>query len=174
MQVAVTFRRVKPSEGLRQYAIEKTERLQRFLRKPIEAHVILAVVKQRQTAEVVITGKSLGLSATAETKDLYSAIDLVTDKIARQLERSASKAKRHRDATAPATTKAAEPVEAPAPKLKRQRMTLRSLSLEQATSRLRGSKSDFVLFENKSSGALNLLYRRKDGELGVIEVEAAS
>ena len=59
MQVMVTFRHVEPTEGLRQHAEEKVQRVQKFLRRPIDAHVILSVEKQRHIAEVQLTGSHL-------------------------------------------------------------------------------------------------------------------
>ena len=174
MQVSVTFRHLAPSEGVRQYATEKVERLQRFLRKPIEAHLIFSVIKRRHTAEIVITGKGLNLSATAETDDLYAAVDLMLDKVQRQLKRRAAKVKDHRSVDTPARVVAAIDLPPAAPPVVRQKVTLRSLSLPQALSRLKQSKNDFLLFESRDTESVMLLFRRSDGRITLVEPESAS
>ena len=87
MQVMVTFRHVEPTDGLRQYAEEKVQRVHKFLRRPIEAHVILSVEKTRHIAEVLVTANRLNITATEQTGDLYSAIDLAMSKVERQVKK---------------------------------------------------------------------------------------
>ncbi|HYD50568.1 MAG TPA: ribosome-associated translation inhibitor RaiA [Terriglobales bacterium] len=174
MQVSLTFRHIESTEGVRQYALEKVERLQKFLRKPIEAHVILAVLKRRHIAEIVLTGKNLNLTATAETDDLYAAIDLVVDKIERQLKRRAAKSKSHRAEPTSKVAVIAAVELPPAALLVRQKVALKALSIGQALSRLKQSKSDYLLFESRDTEAVMLLYRRGDGRIALIEPESAS
>ena len=85
MHVMVTFRHVEPTDGLRHYAEEKVQRVHKFLRRPIEAHVILSVEKQRHIAEVQVTANHLNINAAEETGDLYSAIDRAMSKVERQV-----------------------------------------------------------------------------------------
>lgn len=171
MQVTVTFRQMEPSEGVRRYALEKVERLQKFLRRPIEAHLVFAVAKRLHTAEVLITGKDLNLAAKAETSDLYAAVDLVIDKIERQLIRKTAKRKNHR-ATDPLLLPLAT-VEPPlSATIVRQTVAIKALSIKQALGRLRQSKNDFLLFESTETDALALLYRRGDGRIALVEPEA--
>src|SRR5258708_939614 len=93
MQVMVTFRHVEPSEGLRQHAEDKIQRIHKFLRRPIEAHVILEVLKHRHIAEVQLSANHLNINAREETTDLYSAIDLAVTKIERQVKKHVAKVK---------------------------------------------------------------------------------
>src|SRR5215813_6809415 len=98
MQVMVTFRHVEPTDGLRTYAEEKVQRVHKYLRRPIEAHVILSVEKQRHIAEVLVTGSHLNITATEQTDDLYSAIDLAMSKVERQIKRHVARYKEHKGA----------------------------------------------------------------------------
>jgi putative sigma-54 modulation protein len=172
MQVMVTFRNTKPTEGLRQHAIDKVERVNKFIRRPIEAHVILSVVKRRHIAEVQVMANHLNITAKEETGDLYSAIDLAVSKLERQAKKHASKVKHHKGVNSTAAN-------APAPEVKRptvlraRRVAVRSMRVDDAVTELDGSEAGFFLFENVANGALSLIYRRDDGKYGLIEPDLA-
>lgn len=108
MHVMVTFRHVDPSDGLRRHAETRLQRLGKLLRGTAEAHVILSVDKRRHVAEVQISADHMSMTATEETDDLYSAIDLVVDKLVRQAKRHTEKHREHTGETVRSGTPAAE------------------------------------------------------------------
>jgi len=170
MQVMVTFRRVEPTEGLRQYAVKKIQRVHKFLRRPVEAHVILSVLKHRHIAEVHVSTNHLHVTAAEETDDLYSAIDLVTSKIERQIKKRLAKVKDRKGAND--TAKAAAPASAPGVNTIRiERVAVKPMSVDEAILHLRMRKTDFLLFMNAATDTVNVVYRRKDGNYGLIEPE---
>jgi ribosome hibernation promoting factor len=171
MQVMVTFRHVEPSEGLRQYAEEKVQRVHKYLRRPIEAHVILSVLKHRHVAEVQVTANHLNITATEETDDLYSAIDLAMSKVERQVQKQVAKYKEHKGNAGAA---AGSPALAAAPSgavLHTQRVAVKPMSVDEALLQLKLLKNDFLLFKNAANETLSVIYRRKDGNYGLIEPE---
>jgi ribosomal subunit interface protein len=89
--VTVTFRHVDPSNAIRGYAERKFAHLGKFLKRACEAHVILSVDKYRQSGEVTVKSGRLSATAEQESKDLYSVIDLLEDKVIRQLTRHLEK-----------------------------------------------------------------------------------
>jgi putative sigma-54 modulation protein len=89
--VTVTFHHVEPSDALRRYAERKFAHFGRFLKRACEAHVILSVDKYRQHGEVTVKSGRLSAAAEQESKDLYSVIDLLEDKVIRQLTRHMEK-----------------------------------------------------------------------------------
>jgi ribosomal subunit interface protein len=89
--VNVTFRHVEPSAAIRTYAERKFSHLAKFLKRACEAHLILTVDKYRQRGEVTLKSGHLTLTAQEETKDLYSVIDLLADKVGRQVKRHLGK-----------------------------------------------------------------------------------
>ena len=91
--VTVTFRHLEPTDALRQYAERKLAHLGKFLKRPCDAHVILSVDKYRQHGEVTVKSGRLSVTAVEETKDLYSVIDLLADKVGRQLKKHLEKFK---------------------------------------------------------------------------------
>jgi putative sigma-54 modulation protein len=174
MQVMVTFRHVEPSEGLRQYAEEKVQRVNKFLRRPIEAHVILSVLKHRHVAEVQLSANHLNVAATEETGDLYSAIDLAMTKIERQVKRHVARYKNHKGVNNVPTATVADTEGARGRVVIRTtRVPVKPMSVDEAVLELKLQKSDFLLFENAASETLSVIYRRKNGSYGLIEPEVS-
>jgi len=172
MQVMVTFRHVDPTDGLRQYAEDKVQRVHKFLRRPIEAHVILSVEKQRHIAEVQVTANHLNINATEETGDLYSAIDLAMTKIERQVKKHVAKYKDRKGVNNVAVDEASASTGARGRSVIRtQRVAVKPMSVDEAMMQLKLLKNDFLLFKNAANDTLSVIYRRKDGNFGLIEPE---
>ena len=93
MAVTVTFRHVEPSAAIRTYADRKFSHLAKLLKRACQAHLILTVDKYRQHGEVTLKSGRLSITAQEETKDLYAVIDLLADKVGRQLKSQQGKAK---------------------------------------------------------------------------------
>jgi len=91
--VTVTFRHVEPTDALRSYAVRKFSHLARFLKRACDVHLILSVDKHRQRGEVTVKSGRLAVTAQEQTKDLYSVIDLLADKVGRQLKSHLGKVK---------------------------------------------------------------------------------
>ncbi|HUO05267.1 MAG TPA: ribosome-associated translation inhibitor RaiA [Candidatus Binataceae bacterium] len=91
--VTVTFRHVEPTDAIRDYAERKLSHIGRLLNVDCTAHVILSVDKFRQHGEVTVKAGRLSVTAEEETKDLYSVIDLLADKVGRQLKKHREKFK---------------------------------------------------------------------------------
>ncbi len=110
LRVNVTFRHLEPTEALRQYAERKLAHVARALKRPCEAHVILSVDKYRHCGEVTFKAGRLAAAAAEENTDLYAVIDLLADKVGRQLKKHVEKiaAKRTRALSAPEVLAATE------------------------------------------------------------------
>lgn len=108
--INVTFRHLEPTAAIREYAERKLAHLSRFLKRSCEIHLILAVDKYRQSGEVTFKSGDFFVAAQEETKDLYSVIDLLADKVEKQLRRHREKtvAKRERAPSAGEVLSAAE------------------------------------------------------------------
>jgi putative sigma-54 modulation protein len=97
MQISVTGRHVEITEAIRDYAHRKLEHALAEFPRLENVHVILAIEKYRQIAEVVLQGANhLRLEAREESGDMYASIDGVVDKIAKQLRRTRDKIVNHK------------------------------------------------------------------------------
>jgi len=98
MEVAFTFRNTESSEGVKNYAREKLARLQKYARAPLAVDVVLSHERHLQRVEVALTAGGFRYAGAHESEDMYASIDLVIDKLDRQMRDSKAEAtdrKRH-------------------------------------------------------------------------------
>ena len=95
MQINVSGHHIEVTNSLRQYVETKLERLERHYYPITNVHVILRVEKQGQKAEATIRIQGGDIFAEAESDDLYAAIDMLVDKLDRQLIKQKEKMKDH-------------------------------------------------------------------------------
>jgi ribosome hibernation promoting factor len=177
MQINVTFRHVDPTPALRTHAEEKLERMVRkYLHRPVDAHVILSVAKERHIAEVTLQADHVTMFAKEETTDLYAAIDLAVEKLEHQAQKLRAKRKEHKGPSADVRSRA--DAETPAgvdgtarPRVIARRVSAKPMHVDEAVEMLGRTGDDFLVFTNAASQALAVLYRRKDGNFGLIEPE---
>ncbi len=179
MQVSVTFRHLDPSDVLRNYATERLSKLDKFLEGYIEANVVLSVEKFRHSAEVTILANGTKIVGQEETNDMYSAIDLVMDKLEKQVKRHREKIKDRK----PVSSVKSRPVglnilsydqsqENTAPRIiKSERHLAKPMYLDEAVMQLDVLDNEFLIFTNAESETINVLYKRSDGDYGLIEPE---
>jgi len=170
MEIVVTFRRMEPVESLRVYAQEKLSKLKKYLDIPIEAHVVLEVEKFRHIADVTVNVDGSTIKGVEETEDMYSAIDQVMDKIEIQVKKHRSKIRERRQ-EAPKAEASEEPaVQAgEEPGIVVEKLVTKPMDPEEAAMQLNLSQQDFLVFRNSRSKEMNVLYKRRDGNLGLIE-----
>ena len=177
MQIATTFRHMEPSEALKSYGEEKLDRVKKYIDEPIAAQVFLTVEKIRHSAEVTITAKGITIKAAEETNDMYAAIDAVVDKIERQLRRYKERIKAHkpasdsRDRQVRKTVVEAESIDqnqAPVV-IKTKTFSIKPMSVDEAVMQMDLLHKDFLVFTDAGTENINVVYRRKDGNYGLIE-----
>ena len=108
MQVSVTFKNIDSSDHLKAFVQEKLSKFDKFFDGPAEANIILSVEKFRNIVEVTLTGDKLVINGKEETEDMYSAIDLVVDKLEKQIKKNKQKIKDHHRAVTRRTPKPTE------------------------------------------------------------------
>ncbi len=107
MHVHVTFRHLESSQAVKDYVESKTEKFKKFLHEPIEVHVVLEVQKLSHIAEMNVSAKDVKYNALVEeSSNLYASIDLVSEKIERQLRKHKEIVKEHKHT--PSTYEAAQ------------------------------------------------------------------
>ncbi len=174
MQINVTFRHVDPTPALRSHAAEKLERMvKKYLHRPVDAHVILSVSKERHSAEITLQADHVTMFAKEETTDLYAAIDLAVAKLEHQAQRLREKRKEHKGHGSPRLAGGEEPEGdgLDRPRVITRRVSAKPMGLDEAVETLGRTGDDFLVFTNATSHQLAVLYRRKDGNYGLIEPE---
>jgi putative sigma-54 modulation protein len=95
MQLNITFRQFGSSDSLKEYAKEKVERVNKYLDRAGEAHVVLSLERHLHHAEITIHSGSWVLRGREKSEDMYASIDLAMDKIETQLRKYKEKIKNH-------------------------------------------------------------------------------
>jgi putative sigma-54 modulation protein len=95
MQLNITFRQFGSSDALKEYAKEKVERVNKYLDRAGEAHVVLSLERHLHHAEITIHSGSWVLRGRDKSEDMYASIDLAMDKIETQLRKYKEKIKNH-------------------------------------------------------------------------------
>jgi ribosome hibernation promoting factor len=97
MNISITFRQMDTSDAIKQYATDKLAKLQRFLRRPMTARVTVSLDRRKHVVEARISSGSEHLEAHEVTDDMYASIDMVMDKLERQIRgnKGTQRARRH-------------------------------------------------------------------------------
>ena len=175
MDINVTFRHTEPIESLKTYAEEKIAKLDKYLDSPAEAHIVLTVEKFRHQADITLSVNGTRIKAFEETGDMYSAIDQVTDKVEKQLKRHLSKTRDRRSEGAREEALVAEAESDTASAMEEEsiieveKLEAKPMDPEEAAMQLGFSNQEFMVFRNAKTNEINVLYRRNDGNLGLIE-----
>ncbi len=177
MNVSTTFRHMEQSEALKAYAEEKLERVKKYIDDPVNVQVYFSVEKIRHIVEIVITARGVNTKASEATNDMYAAVDAVIDKIERQLKRYKEKLKAHKPASDDKVRKLskkiyhADSIEASTEPviITTKTETAKPMSVDEAVMQMDLLHKDFLVFTDAVSGEINVIYRRKDGNFGLIE-----
>lgn len=175
MRLQVKGKNVEVSEAIRAYAEEKLARLERQLADPTRVEVELAVernpsISASHVAEATIWTKGPVLRAREASTDMRASIDLLVDKLERQVNRYREKRQRRgqRGEAAAAEAAPAAPEEGPLI-VKTKQFAVKPMSAEEAVLQLELIGHDFFVFRNDESDEVNVVYRRRDGQYGLIE-----
>ncbi|MGO9146590.1 MAG: ribosome hibernation-promoting factor, HPF/YfiA family [Desulfomonilia bacterium] len=172
MQTDITFKNIDSSDALKDYAFKRLSKMDRYIDRTAEAHVVLSVEKRRHKADVTLTADGTVINAVEITEDLYAAIDMVMDKLERQLKKYKEKLQGKKTQQGKASVAAAS---APVIKKAKQRLIyeknypVRPMSVDEAVMEMGEAPQNFIIFQNTDSKQLNLIYKRQDGELALVE-----
>ena len=174
MQTSVTFKNLDSSENLKSYVRDKLDRFDKYLYNPAEAKVVLSVEKFRHIAEINITGDRLSINGREETNDMYSAIDMVLDKIEKQIKKNKEKSRSGRSKSkVRAKDVIPEPVSSLGDELVRQinvkNIEYKPMDIEEAIMQMDLVSNNFLVFTNSRTDQVNVLYNRNDGHYGLIQ-----
>jgi putative sigma-54 modulation protein len=172
MNITVIGRHMEVTDALKSYAEDKVRKLEKYLPGGAEASVTLGVEKYRRRAEVQIKVNGILIQAQDETDEMYSSIDKVMDKVSRRVrkykERLKDKKGRGEEKALGAIAEEG-PVESIPEIIKTKRFNMKPMSAEEAVMQMELLDKEFYVFSNISTGDLNVIYRRNDGNVGLIE-----
>jgi len=182
MSVDITGRHIEITEPLRKFTTDRLERLRGIIDEILEVHFILTVEKhQRHIAEVNIKTRRDFYHAEEVSTDMYTSIAAVLDKIEKQIlkhkERNVTRKRHNNHAGSVVTTTSVLEVEEVLgqglPRIIRSHeVAAKPMSIDDAAVECGVSENDFLVFRNADTERINIVYKRKDGNIGWIEPEA--
>ena len=180
MEVTMKSKNVELSKALRDYAEKKVLKLQRFFEgDSVNAQVVVSTEKGLQIAEVTIQVNGLLLRGEEKTGDLYASVDGAVDKIERQIRKYKTKINRRLRQTGSRLVDAefspsiGEPEERQEEGriVRTKRFAMKPMSTQEAVMQMELLGHDFFVFSNSETDEVNVVYRRRDGNYGLIEPE---
>ena len=168
MNIIINCRQMDLTKNLKDYAEGKISKFKKHLNNITEANVILSVEKYRHKAEVHLKVNGSLLQAESITGEMYSSIDEVMEKLARQVKKHKEKIVSQRKNKSKSTdiTESAENLPLI---IKNKSVDIKPMSVEEAAMQMDLLDNNFFVFTNASSGTINVLYKRTDGNFGLIE-----
>jgi putative sigma-54 modulation protein len=192
MAVECTGRNVEVTPALMNLARERTQRLERHLGGPARVRVVLSHERHQFAAEIIATHRRRRWNAHEYTVDPRAAVALAFEKIDAQAKKDAEKRRNRKDRTSPrllppappappepaprrarAESAPADATSVPAPEKTRivraNRAPVKSMTVEEAARRIGSSRREFIVFRDPETERISVLYKRRDGNLGLIE-----
>ena len=171
MEINVRGTKVEITESMRNYVSEKLGKLDKYISlEGVRASVLVKVRNYSQKVEVTIPLKTLILRAEAEEQDFYSAVDMVINKLERQIRKNKTKLQK-REKKGLKELNVDEAIEIPEEKevVKRKKIDLKLMSSEEAILQMDLLGHNFFLYKDEETDMPAVVYKRKDGGYGIIE-----
>jgi len=182
MQVSVTFRKMEPSDSLKSYATDKVMRLKKYIDAPADVNVVLAKQKYRYIADIKVMTHGIMMRGEENSEDMYSSIDVALSKLERQARKYKDKIRRYDPVKIGDDIMVTHNVvdhesleEEKGPRIiKSSEFQAKPMSVDEAVMQMDLLNNDFLVFVNSSTRDVNVVYRRQDGNFGLIEARVSS
>ncbi len=178
MKMIISGKNMDVTNALKDIVKKKMSKLDKYFHKNVEADVTLSVEKDRQIFEVTIPVGGRILRAEEATSDMYSSIDKVVDILSRQIKKHKTKLqkKNHNGKTIRfeniPSMKKEEDNDDDEPKIvKTKKFAMKPMTADEAVLQMDMLGHNFFVFTNGETNEVNVVYKRKDGNYGLIERE---
>lgn len=175
MNIQITVRNVELTDAIRSYVEKKVSKVKKYFDQVIEIHVVLEVQKNVHIAEILVNAKGVFLKGIEKSEDLYASIDLAMDKIERQLVKYKEKLKSKKLLE----RKFEEPLKLDVYEIESfndkpvsiitKEIPVKPMDIEEAVMQMDLLNKNFFVFRNAKNSEVNVVYRRDDGNIGLIQ-----
>ncbi len=178
MEINVRGDKIKVTKAIQDYTKEKLNRINKYIgdSEGVKATVVINVKGYNQKVEVTIPLKNVILRAEETREDLYAAIDVVVDKLERQIRKNKTKIQSKKmkdkfakdfmfDAIEDTDDENEEKI------VKRKTIEVKPMSEEEAILQMELLEHQFYIFKDAETSRLAVIYKRKEGDYGIIEAE---
>ncbi|PRR83132.1 ribosome hibernation-promoting factor, HPF/YfiA family [Clostridium vincentii] len=176
MNVTVIAKNIELTPALKETVEKKISKLDRYFESNVEARATLNVQKNRQIVEITIPFNGVILRGEESTDDMYKSIDLVEDKLERQIRKQKTKLSRKNSGGSlrfPSfnSDDIKDDEEDEAKIVKTKRFNVKPMSADEAVLQMELLGHSFFVYEDADTSKVNVMYKRKDGDYGLIEPE---
>lgn len=174
MKIIVNGKNIEITNALKNVVEKKLDKLDKYFSPNVEAHATLSVQKNRQIIEVTIPFNGVILRGEEATEDMYASIDLVVDKLERQIRKQKTKLQKrlYGDSLKFQFIPDEEYKDVQEPRIvKTKKFAIKPMSDEEALLQMELLGHNFFVYESADTGDVNVIYKRKDGNYGLIEPE---
>ena len=174
MKVTVIAKNMELTEALKEIVQKKISKLEKYFEKDVEAKATLSVQKNRQIIEVTIPFNGAILRGEESTSDMYKSLDLVEDKLERQIRKQKTRLSRKHGGSVRfgELSDIDSNVEEDLGKLVRvKKFGVKPMNSEEAILQMDLLGHNFFVFQDADTNRVNVVYKRKDGDYGLLEPE---
>lgn len=174
MKFNIRGQKLEITEAIRSYAEKKVSKLDKYFDLPEDLNVNIVIKPKgvEQKVEVTISFKKSIIRAEDSNKDLYAALDLVVDKLERQIRKNKTRMKKSKDSikmfNLEFEVKADETDDTTI--VRRKNIEMKPMNEEEAILQMELIGHNFYVFKNIDTGITNVLYKREDGNYGIMEI----
>jgi putative sigma-54 modulation protein len=179
MKLQIRGRNAEITPVLKDYIEKRVGKLNKYLNNLSNGQVVLTVERGRNRVEVTLPIDGMILRGEESTGDIYTSVDLVVEKLEKQIEKFKGRYNRRPNkqynknvSGVPSLTEAEEKEQETFPGVvKTKRFAMKPMTTEEAILQIDLLGHNFFVFSNAETEQVNVLYRRKDGNYGLIEPE---
>ncbi len=176
MKISIRGDKLEVTKAIKEYIENKLSKLDKYFDNPgdINCHVLIKAKNNEQTVEVTIPTSRFTLRAEEKHADLYAAVDLIIDKLERMIRKNKTRLTKHYKEVS--NFEMVLDFEVPDDEeeekiVKRKNIDTKPMSEEEALLQMELSDHDFFAFKNTDEECVSVLYLRKDGSYGIINVK---
>lgn len=196
--IHVTGRGVQVTDAMKDYAIEKISKIERFSDRIVSVNIIMEIQKLSHRVEIILKVNNLKIVGTGESGDMYVSIDMAVNKLHSQLLKYKSRLQNHQARRVSAVDMNVNVIElykgdddltevndeiddennnqlarsfSPHKIISRETKPLKMLTAAEAVMKIELSQDPFLVYRSEEDQKIKVIYRRKDGNLGVLEPE---
>jgi len=194
--ITVTGRNVEVTESMKNYAIEKISKIERFVDRIIDVTIVMDIQRFEQRVDLTLKFNNIKIKSHAVSDDMYASIDQAAHRLERQLLKYKARIRDHHAKNLATVDMNVQVLAAPGDKdvfseeiesenhriqiesfaiaqiIDKEKRPLRTLNTNEAMMKIELSGDQFLIFRSEEDRKLKVIYRRDDGNYGVIEVEA--
>lgn len=190
--IQITGRHIEVTDSMKDYAMDKISKIERFMNRIIDVNVIMDIQKLDHRVEIILKAGNVKITSKASTTDMYVSIDQAVDKLETQILRYKSKLQDHHakgHTILDMTVNVLSPQEIeeeleidqetiqdqdsnrfkPHRVVKQETRPLKTLTYDEAVMKMELSGDTFMIFKNEADQKLKIIYRRQDENYGIIE-----